>query len=165
MTPATLVSGALAALCAGLLLTALELGASARRVPLVILVPTMLLLLLQLLRDLGVFAGDGAGRAKAWLGYRSPPQGLEAVSTERREPARELMAVALVAGVVLSIDLLGLPLALPLWLCLVLVVRARVRLAYAALAAGMTFVAIEIGLVHTLGTLLPNGRLLDWLGL
>lgn len=160
---AALVSGALCALCGGLLLAALQLGPAARRVPLVILVPTMLLLLLQLLRDLGLLAG--AGRPRGWLAFPSPPHGLEAVAAAPREPARELIAVGLVAAVVLSVDLLGLPVALPLWLCLVLVVRARVRLAVAALTAALTFIAIEMGLVRTLGTLLPPGRLLDWLGL
>jgi hypothetical protein len=159
------VTGALVALGAGLLLATFGLAPAARRVPQLILVPTLLALLLQLLRDLGRFGGEGSARTGAWRRYGVPARGLESISVEPPRPAREAAALGLVAGVALSIDLLGLALALPLWLGLVLILRARVRVLVAAATAGLTFVAIDLGLVRTLGTFLPPGRLLGWLGL
>lgn len=142
LRPAFTAALALAAL---VLLAALPaLDPSARKVPIVLLVPTLAALAAQLAIDLRrARPADPVADA--------PPSG------------GEVYAIAVVAGVVAATDLLGLRIALSGGLFLLLAARARVGVIPSGVAAGLLLAFIELGLDRAMGVLLPTGRLWAWL--
>ena len=151
----TLFTAGLAATAAALLFDIRHLEPAAALVPAVVIGPTLLAVLLQLWFDLRAPAAVHAADAEN-----------AGLSLWRRlRQSREALAVGLLAATVLAVDLLGLEVAVPLLLCLLLVYAGRVALPYAAISAGVAFAVIDFGLVRVMGTLLPAGRLWHWLGL
>jgi hypothetical protein len=149
----------LAVVAGALLFTAFAFGTVARRVPVVVLAPTLILLLAQVVMDLrdirrpsGKRPGDD--RSEAYVGF---------VQAALARP--EFAAIAVAIAIALAVDLLGVAIAVPLLLGTFLAVAASVT-PLQALVAGLAMLGIiDVGLGRLLGALLPDGRLLHWMGL
>ncbi len=141
---AFLLATALLLVVVWMLYAALAMHGGAGRVPVVILVPTVVALLVQWGLDLRRELREGS---------------IEFLTS------RELGAAIIVVGVVAAAELLGLAIGVSLCLLLLLTLRAKVAVPKAAIAAFATFLTIDQGIRHGMGMLLPEGRLWVWLGL
>lgn len=151
-------TGLFLALAGSMLLLAFGFESLARRVPVVILLPTFCLMLLQFCLDLrNVRRGPGPDREARPIAPAPWPSRLWA------RPEFQAVAVVVVIGV--AVHLLGIVIAVPLLLGLFLRFAAGALLRQALAASAVILGIIELGLHRLLAATLPAGQLWLWLGL
>lgn len=152
-------TGLLLVLTGSMLLLAFGFESLARRVPVVILLPTFCLVLLQFCIDLrDLRHGHDAERERGHPAAAAPwLSGLWA--------RPECRAVAVVVAIGLAVHLLGIVIAIPLLLGLFLRFAVGASLRQAVVASAVVLGIIELGLHRLLGATLPAGQLWPWLGL
>lgn len=149
-----------ALLCLGagfLLWQTLGLGRAARLAPLWVIVPTLGLLLVQLVLDL---CPRWAARLPQARALDAPAPSGEVVTGHRRE-RREAATLAWLAGLAATIQLVDVVLAIPLFLFAYLVSRSREPWWRAAAVALAAFTALRLAFPNRLG----SGLITDWLSL
>jgi len=139
-----MTAAAFTGLTAVLLFASLRLQATAATVPIIVAIPTVLMLLDQLVRE---------------VRRRDAPQ----AALDDALPARERSTLAWMLGLVGLMWAIGVVLALPLYLLLHLRVRSRERWIVALAVAGVAWLILVAGLGWLLETPPPPGALLMWL--
>lgn len=145
----------LVAIAALMLASGLPLAPPARRVPIMLLCPTLVALLVQLWLDWRG-PGDEPGRGAPSTGRPKPPgQGDNGAAT--LAPWRAITAIL---GAAFATDLMGVELSVPAVLLLWLKYQSRCALWQAALAGLFAWLVLRFGLQESLGVFLPPGRLI-----
>lgn len=166
---ALVFAAALGIVLAAMVIRALDLGTAARTMPLVVGVPTLALVVGQIIRD-GVRAsrGDGTVGATSEMErdrYRQAASGAQAGDTATPAPVEEgrrtSMAGGLlwVAGLVLGVWLFGMILAIPIFMATFMRIFGRERWTTIVLFAVVTTVAVYLLFVVGLEVTLYPGQL------
>lgn len=151
-----LMSVLIIAVLVGALVQVPYLQSRAQIFPLIIIIPTLVLALAQLVMD----------RRQAW---RTAPTLASQASEERAEAAevsrRAIQMLAWALGVLAGVYFIGLNLALGLFVFVYLLLEARRSLRFSLLSGVAMFLVLYLVMDQQLHLLVPTGVLFTWLGL
>ena len=148
---AVATAAALTSVTAVILFAALRLQATAATVPLVVAVPTLVMLLEQLVRAMRRHEPEPAAVADA------------SIQRERSTAQRERVTLFWMLLLLAMFWALGVIVALPLYLLLHLRLRSREHWTVALMVAGVTWCILIAGLMWLLDVQPPPGAIWTWL--